>query len=148
MMRTRPARRPPDRATSGATVDVCGWVARRRDHGGVVFLDVRDAAGHRAGGRRPRPARRRRRAPRRAASTCVRVDGTVRARPEGTVNADLPTGEIEVAATALEVLNEAEPPPFPLDDRVDVDEMLRLRHRYLDLRRAAAAAQPAHARAR
>jgi aspartyl-tRNA synthetase len=65
----------------------------------------------------------------------LRVEGTVRPRPEGTVNADLPTGEIEVGATAVDVLNEAEAPPFPLDDRVDVDEVLRLRHRYLDLRR-------------
>ena len=60
----------------------------------------------------------------------------MRPRPEGTVNADLPTGEVEVGATAVEVLNEAEPPPFPLDERADdVDEVLRLRHRYLDLRR-------------
>ena len=65
----------------------------------------------------------------------LRVEGTVRPRPDGTVNADLPTGEIEVGATAVEVLNEAEPPPFPLDDRADIDEVLRLRHRYLDLRR-------------
>ena len=66
----------------------------------------------------------------------LRVEGSVRPRPEGTVNADLPTGEIEVAAAAVEVLNEAESPPFPLDDRADVDEVLRLRYRYLDLRRA------------
>ena len=59
----------------------------------------------------------------------------MRPRPEGTVNDALPTGEIEVGATALEILNEAEPPPFPIDDRIDADEMLRLRHRYLDLRR-------------
>jgi aspartyl-tRNA synthetase len=65
----------------------------------------------------------------------LRVTGAVRPRPEGTVNADLPTGEIEVGATGVEVLNESEAPPFPLDDRVDVDEVLRLRYRYLDLRR-------------
>jgi aspartyl-tRNA synthetase len=65
----------------------------------------------------------------------VRVVGTVRHRPEGTVNDTLPTGDIEVAAAALEVLNEAETPPFPVDDRIDADEMLRLRHRYVDLRR-------------
>jgi aspartyl-tRNA synthetase len=65
----------------------------------------------------------------------VRVEGEVRARPEGTVNSDIPTGEVEVDAHVLAVLNESEPPPFPLDDRVDVDEVLRLKHRYLDLRR-------------
>src|SRR5205085_3906225 len=66
----------------------------------------------------------------------VRVTGSVCARPEGTVNPDLPTGEIEIDTRTLEVLNESEPIPFPLDDRVDVDEVLRLKHRYLDLRRA------------
>ncbi|MGZ8753171.1 MAG: aspartate--tRNA ligase, partial [Acidimicrobiia bacterium] len=66
----------------------------------------------------------------------LRVEGDVRARPEGTVNPDLPTGAVEVSASTLEVLNEAEPPPFPLAERADdVDEVLRLRHRYLDLRR-------------
>jgi aspartyl-tRNA synthetase len=119
----------------GTEVVVCGWVANRRDHGGVVFLDVRDVAGlvqvvvdpdspgcgdaHRVRN-----------------EWVLRVAGTVRPRPEGTVNADLPTGEVEVGAVSVEVLNESEPPPFPLDDRVDVDEVLRLRHRYLDLRRA------------
>ncbi len=115
-------------------VAVCGWVANRRDHGGKVFLDVRDAAGlvqvvvdpglagldvaHRL-----------------RSEWVVRVKGDVRARPAGTVNADMPTGEVEVVARSVEVLSEAEPPPFPLDDRVDVDEVLRLKHRYLDLRR-------------
>jgi aspartyl-tRNA synthetase len=115
-------------------VVVCGWVANRRDHGGKVFLDVRDAAGlvqvvvdpsvagldiaHRL-----------------RSEWVVRVKGDVRARPDGTVNDDMPTGEVEVVARSVEVLNEAEPPPFPLDDRVDVDEVLRLKHRYLDLRR-------------
>jgi aspartyl-tRNA synthetase len=119
----------------GESVAVCGWVASRRDHGGKVFLDVRDAAGvvqvvvdpqvpglevaHRLRG-----------------EWVVRVVGDVSARPEGTVNDELPTGAVEVIASAIEVLSEAEPPPFPLDDRVDVDEVLRLRHRYLDLRRA------------
>jgi aspartyl-tRNA synthetase len=118
----------------GRAVVLCGWVDSRRDHGGVVFLDVRDAAGivqvvadpaavtgtdvHRVRG-----------------EYVVRVEGEVRARPEGTVNDGVPTGEIEVGATALEVLSEADTPPFPIDDRVDTDEVLRLRHRYLDLRR-------------
>ena len=119
----------------GADVVVCGWVAHRRDHGGVVFLDIRDTAGlvqvvvdpdqadcgdaHRVRN-----------------EWVLRVRGAVRPRPEGTVNADLPTGAIEVGATSVEILNEADPSPFPLDDRTDIDEVLRLRHRYLDLRRA------------
>jgi len=119
----------------GARVELAGWVASRRDHGGVVFLDVRDASGvvqvvvdpSRAGldaGHRVR------------SEWVVQVVGEVRARPEGTVNPDLGTGEVEVAADELRVLNEAEPPPFPLDDRIDADETLRLRHRYVDLRRS------------
>jgi aspartyl-tRNA synthetase len=118
----------------GTRVAVCGWVASRRDHGGVVFLDLRDTSGilqvvvdpaqlgetvHRLG-----------------REWVLRIEGEVRARPDGTVNPDLPTGEVEVPASTLEVLNEAEPPPFPLAERADdVDEVLRLKHRYLDLRR-------------
>jgi aspartyl-tRNA synthetase len=119
----------------GEAVVICGWVASRRDHGGKVFLDVRDAAGILQVVVDPQlpgleVAHRLR------SEWVVRVSGSVRARPEGTVNDELPTGAVEVIAAGIEVLNEAEPPPFPLDDRVDVDEVLRLRHRYLDLRRA------------
>jgi aspartyl-tRNA synthetase len=118
----------------GATVVVCGWVAHRRDHGGVVFLDIRDTAGlvqvvidpGQPGCEAAHRVRN---------EWVLRIDGVVRPRPDGTVNDEMPTGEIEVGATAVEVLNEAEPSPFPLDDRSDVDETLRLRHRYLDLRR-------------
>ncbi len=118
----------------GATVAVCGWVANRRDHGGVVFLDIRDHTGvvqvvidpEAAGLDVAKRVR---------SEWVLRVEGAVRARPAGTVNTDMPTGEIEVDARTIEVLNESEPPPFPLDDRVEVDEVLRLRHRYLDLRR-------------
>jgi aspartyl-tRNA synthetase len=121
-------------ADAGRSVVLCGWVATRRDHGGVAFLDVRDASGlvqvvvdpDAARGVTARDVR---------SEYVVQVDGEVRARPEGTVNPTLPTGEVEVAARELEVLAPAEPPPFPLTDRVDVDEVLRLRHRYLDLRR-------------
>ena len=119
---------------AGESVVLCGWVAHRRDHGGKVFLDVRDVAGlvqvvvdPAAAGLEA--------AHRLRGEWVVRVIGDVQARPDGTVNDDLPTGAIEVVARELEVLSEAEPPPFPLDERTDVDEVLRLRHRYLDLRR-------------
>jgi aspartyl-tRNA synthetase len=117
----------------GEKVSVCGWVASRRDHGGVVFLDVRDAAGivqvvvdpEAADGDDPHHLR---------SEYVIRADGEVRRRPEGTVNPDLATGEVEVAATRLEVLNASEPSPIPLE-RVEADEALRLKYRYLDLRR-------------
>ena len=119
----------------GRAVVICGWVASRRDHGGKVFLDVRDAAGILQVVVDPqRPGLEV--AHRLRSEWVVRVTGAVQARPAGTVNDELPTGAVEVIAAEIEVLNEAEPPPFPLDDRVDVDEVLRLRHRYLDLRRA------------
>jgi aspartyl-tRNA synthetase len=117
----------------GQDVELCGWIAARRDHGGVVFLDVRDTAGvvqvvvdpDAMTGDDVHGVR---------AEFCVRIAGTVRARPEGTRNGDLVTGDVEVAATSLAVLNPSEPPPIPIGDRVDADEVLRLRHRYLDLR--------------
>ena len=117
----------------GDTVVICGWVAARRDHGGVVFLDVRDIAGivqvvidpDATTGDDPHGIRN---------EYVLRVEGVVRDRPEGTVNADLPTGTVEIAATTVEVLNASEPPPIPIDDRVEADEMLRLKYRYLDLR--------------
>ncbi|HVM39262.1 MAG TPA: aspartate--tRNA ligase [Acidimicrobiia bacterium] len=115
-------------------VAVCGWVHSRRDHGGVVFIDLRDASGLvqvvlDPGARGLEAAHGLR------SEWVLRVEGRVRPRPEGTVNPDLPTGEIEVAAESLEILSEAETPPFPLDERADVDESLRLRYRYVDLRR-------------
>ena len=123
----------------GSEVAVCGWVAHRRDHGGVVFIDLRDREGIVQvvlDPAKPGCAE----AHRLRSEYVIRVEGTVRPRPEGTVNPNMATGEIEVGVTGLEILNEAEPPPFPLDDRVEVDETLRLRHRYLDLRRTRMAA--------
>ena len=108
---------------------MCGWVARRREHGEhLAFVDVRDHSG---------------------IVQCVvdnvvdvrseyvvRITGIVRQRPEGTVNPNLPTGEVEIGDCAVEVLRAAEPPPFPIDARADdVDENVRLQYRYLDLRR-------------
>ncbi|HUF33592.1 MAG TPA: aspartate--tRNA ligase [Acidimicrobiales bacterium] len=115
-------------ADVGAEVSVCGWVASRREHGEhLAFVDLRDRSGVVQcvvdGGHELR------------SEYVVRVTGTVRARPEGTVNPDLATGEVEVGDCSIEVLNTAEPPPFPVTDRVDADESIRLRHRYVDLRR-------------
>jgi aspartyl-tRNA synthetase len=119
----------------GLDVALCGWVASRRDHGGVIFLDLRDVAGlvqvvvdpTAVDGFAPHGIRN---------EYVLRIEGTVRDRPEGTVNPDLATGTIEVAAARVELLNRAEPPPIPIDDRVDADEVKRLRYRYLDLRSA------------
>jgi len=113
----------------GQTVSLCGWVARRREHGEkLAFVDLRDHTG---------------------ITQCVvdndvdvrseyvvKITGVVRARPDGTVNTALPTGEVELGECVVEVLRKADPPPFPIDARADeVDEGIRLQHRYLDLRR-------------
>ena len=113
----------------GQTVSICGWVGRRREHGEhLAFVDLRDHSG---------------------VVQCVvdnnvdvrseyviRITGVVRARPEGTVNAGLPTGAVEIGECVVEVLNSAEPPPFPVDARADdVDESVRLKFRYIDIRR-------------
>jgi aspartyl-tRNA synthetase len=120
---------------AGTEVRLAGWVARRRDHGGVAFLDLRDASGVVQVVVRPDET------PAAAAirnEDCVRVAGTVRARPAGNENPELPTGGVEVAADGVEVLAPSKTPPFPLEGRVDADENLRLQYRYLDLRRPAA----------
>ncbi len=116
-------------ADAGRTVSVCGWVDRRREHGEhLAFIDLRDHTG---------------------VVQCVvnsshdlrseyvaRMTGEIRLRPNDTANLDLATGEIEIEVTDIEILAEAEPPPFPLDERTDVDETIRLRHRYVDLRKS------------
>jgi aspartyl-tRNA synthetase len=113
----------------GTEVSVCGWVAKRREHGEhLAFLDVRDRSGIvQCVVNNDVDVR---------SEYVVRVTGTVRARPEGTVNPALPTGDVEVGDCNVEILSRAEPPPFPIDARTDdVDESTRLRFRYLDLRR-------------
>ncbi len=116
----------------GQSVTLAGWVARRRDHGGVAFIDLRDASGavqvviHDeaiAGSLR--------------AEWCILMTGTVAARPEGNANANIPTGEIEINCESLTVLSEAAPLPFPVDsgDVSNISEEVRLKYRYLDLRR-------------
>ena len=119
------------RATdAGSAVTLAGWVARRRDHGGVIFVDLRDGSGVVQVVFREEDAHHLRN------EFCVKVDGEVALRPAGNENPDLPTGEIEVNATTLEVLSEAAPLPLPVDDNVDAGDDIRLRHRYLDLRRS------------
>ena len=120
---------------AGQQVTLAGWVARRRDHGGVAFLDLRDASGVvQVVVREAEVAHALR------DEFCIRVVGTVERRPEGNENPELPTGAIEVMSDELEVLSASAPLPFPIDDRVTVGEEVRLRHRYLDLRRASAGA--------
>ncbi len=117
----------------GRTVKIAGWVARRRDHGGVAFVDVRDASGLVQVVADPDEIAT---VSELRMEFCVSVTGVVRPRPEGTTNPDLPTGMVEIGAERIDVLSPAEPLPFMLDDRVDVDERVRLEFRYLDLRRS------------
>jgi aspartyl-tRNA synthetase len=112
-------------------VTLAGWVARRRDHGGVVFIDLRDASGVVQVVLREEDVAHDLRA-----EFCVLVTGEVRRRPAGNENPDLPTGDIEVAAADLEVLSEADPLPFPVEGSAELSEEVRLRYRYLDIRRA------------
>jgi aspartyl-tRNA synthetase len=120
---------------AGQTVTLAGWVARRRDHGGVAFIDLRDRSGIAqvvirdeavASGLRN--------------EYCIAVTGSVGMRPEGNVNPALPSGAVELTAESVEVLSESDPLPFPIDEHVEVGEEARLKHRYLDLRRSGPAA--------
>ncbi len=115
-------------------VQLCGWVHRRRDHGGVIFVDLRDREGLVQVVFDPDRHQMFAAAERIRSEYVLRVVGKVRARPEGTVNPDMATGQIEILALELEVLSEAETPPFQLDDE-RVSEEHRLRYRYMDLRR-------------
>jgi aspartyl-tRNA synthetase len=120
---------------AGETVTLAGWVARRRDHGGVAFLDLREASGVVQVVVRDEEVAHQLRA-----EYCLKVTGEVALRPEGNANPNLPSGEIEVIASDVEVLSAAAPLPFPIDEHVQVGEEVRLAHRYLDLRRAGPAA--------
>src|SRR5689334_8546293 len=127
----------------GQSVTLAGWVARRRDHGGVIFIDLRDRSGSaqvvfREGALTAEEMTQG--AHRLRSEFCVRVTGEVVARPAGNENPDLPTGAIEVVATALTVLSESAPLPFPIDEHGEVGEEVRLKYRYLDLRRSGPAA--------
>ena len=121
---------------AGERVVLAGWVARRRDHGGVVFIDLRDASGvvqvvwrsadETSDDETEHSLR---------AEFCIKVTGDVRPRPAGNENPELPTGAIEVAAQAVEVLSEADPLPFPVEGGTEVNEDIRIKYRYLDIRR-------------
>lgn len=120
----------------GQEVVLCGWVHRRRDHGGVIFIDLRDREGLVQIVFDPDRPEVFARAEQARSEYVLKVTGRVRARPAGTVNPDLPTGEIEVLGLDLEILNASETPPIQLDEHgADASEELRLRYRYLDLRR-------------
>ena len=120
-------------AAIGQEVVLAGWIASRRDHGGVAFVDLRDSSGivqvviHDAQA-----------AHELRDEYCVRVRGVVSQRPAGNENPDIPTGAIEVEASEVDVLSESAPLPFPIDDRVNVSDEVRLKYRYLDLRRSSA----------
>jgi aspartyl-tRNA synthetase len=118
-------------AHAGEQVVLAGWVARRRDHGGVIFIDLRDASGvvqvvWRSDAEAAHDLR---------AEFCVRVTGEVRLRPAGNENPELPTGAVEVVAAEVEVLSEADPLPFPVEGSTDIAEEVRIKYRYLDIRR-------------
>ncbi|MBW3562215.1 MAG: aspartate--tRNA ligase [Actinobacteria bacterium] len=117
------------------TVTLAGWVDTRRDHGGVAFLDLRDRSGIVQVVADPEQGEALEAAHRVRNEWVVQVTGTVRARPEGMENPSLDTGAIEVYASDLTVLSESEPPPFPVEDGIGADEVIRLKHRYVDLRR-------------
>jgi len=120
----------------GQEVVLCGWVHRRRDHGGVIFIDLRDREGLVQVVLDPDRAEVFALAEQARSEYVLRVEGRVRPRPEGTVNPDLPTGAVEVLGTGLTILNAAETPPFQLDTHsADTSEEVRLRYRYIDLRR-------------
>lgn len=122
----------------GKEVTLCGWVGKRRDHGGLIFADLRDRYGVSqvvfdpalAGGKDAHE-----RAGRIRSEFVIWCKGKVRKRPEGMTNTKLATGEIEVACTDITILSEAKTPPFPIEDEIDVAETVRLKYRYLDLRR-------------
>lgn len=119
----------------GEEITVCGWVHRRRDHGGVIFLDIRDRSGILQVVYDPDTQESFAAADRVRNEFVLRCRGRVRPRPEGTVNSNMATGEIEVLGLELEVLNESETPAFQLDEHSEAGEDVRLRYRYLDLRR-------------
>ena len=116
-------------------VTICGWIHKRRDHGGVIFLDVRDIKGICQAVINPNNAESFAIAESLRNEYVVQISGIVRARLKGTINKNMPTGEIELESKDIQILSKAETPVFPLDDYQDVNEDVRLKNRVLDLRR-------------
>ena len=121
----------------GSEVVLCGWVSRRRDHGGLIFVDMRDRSGlvQIVFDEAVMPAGTFHEAESLRSEFVLSIRGAVRARSEDTVNPNMETGEVEIVVSELHILNKAKTPPFYIQDSIDVDEMIRLRYRYLDLRR-------------
>ena len=119
----------------GKDVSICGWVHRRRDHGGVIFLDIRDLKGICQAVIDPSNDEAFSLADKCRSEFVIQIKGNVRERPEGTINSKMKTGEVEIEVSEIEVLNSAATPAFPLDDYQDVNEDVRLKNRILDLRR-------------
>lgn len=119
----------------GQSVTVVGWMHRRRDHGGVIFIDLRDRDGLVQVVCNPEDADSFAVADRVRSEYVLQIEGKVQLRPAGSDNPDLKSGKIEIIASKLEILNTSETPPFPLHELLDVNEDIRLRHRYIDLRR-------------
>ena len=119
----------------GKDVSICGWVHRRRDHGGVIFLDVRDLEGICQAVIDPSNDEAFSLADKCRSEFVIQIRGNVRERPEGTINSKMKTGEVEIEVSEIELLNSAATPAFPLDDYQDVNEDVRLKNRILDLRR-------------
>ena len=121
----------------GESVALCGWVHKRRDHGGVIFIDLRDREGLVQVVFNPETTEAFAIAESVRSEYVLRVEGVVRDRLEGTINSNMATGEVEVLASNIEVLNESETPPFPIESEIEVNEEMRLRYRYIDLRKTA-----------
>ena len=119
----------------GKDVSICGWVHRRRDHGGVIFLDIRDLEGICQAVIDPSNDEAFSLADKCRSEFVIKIKGNVRERPEGTINSKMKTGEVEIEVREIELLNSASTPAFPLDDYQDVNEDVRLKNRILDLRR-------------
>src|SRR3954453_1143045 len=123
-------------SNAGQTVLLMGWAHRRRDHGAVIFIDMRDRTGHtQAIFHEDVDPAVHKRAEEVRAEYVIAVQGTVELRSKETVNPNMPTGEVEVVANKIWILNESKTPPFPMEENVEVSEDVRLKYRYVDLRR-------------